>query len=71
MDVKNEWTDAGRDGRTRLARNKFSAVITNEDGEKFIFRVQLTASRISNETRVDPYSAERADHAYLHVDTSI
>ena len=43
--VGNEQADAGRDGRTRLARPK--SVREWEHGN-FIFPVQLTTSRIGN-----------------------
>ena len=44
--------DAGRDGRTCLAR----PILRREWGqrEKFIFPVQLTTSRIGNHTRLMP-----------------
>ena len=43
--------DAGRDGRSRLARpNNFSGA--NADRETFIFPVQLTTCRIGNLTRL-------------------
>ena len=50
LGVGNEQTDAGRDGRTRLERPKFSGA--NGDREMHIFPVQLTTSRIGNLTRL-------------------
>ena len=50
LSVKNERADAGRDGRTRLARP--SSQRANEDRENIIFPVQLTTSRIGNHARL-------------------
>ena len=46
--MENGQADAGRDGRTRLARPNHQA--QNGDREIFIFLVQLTTSRIGNHT---------------------
>ena len=49
--VENEQADAGRDGRTRLARETtFPGAIRDRD--IFIFLVQLTTSRIDNLSRL-------------------
>ena len=50
LGMENGRADAGRDGRTRLARP--SAQGANGDREKYIFPVQLTTSKIGNLTRL-------------------
>ena len=47
----DEQTDAGRDGRTRLARPN-SQARTDTDREIFIFPIHLTTSKIGNFTRL-------------------
>ena len=52
LNVENEQADAGRDGRTSLARRSNSQARTGGDRGMFIFPVQLTTtSRIDNHTR--------------------
>ena len=48
LSVENERTDAGWDGRTRLARPNFQA---RTGTEKNIFPVELNTSRNGNLTR--------------------
>ena len=63
LSVENEQADAGRDGRTRLARPNYQALTgAGKYSEIFIIPVQLTTSRIGNHTRLIHtwYSAESA-----------
>ena len=56
LSAENERADAGRDGRTCLAR-PISQARTRRGG-KLIFPVELTTSRIGSQPYpVDPYSA--------------
>ena len=48
--MENEQADAGRDGRTRLARPNSRAQTGTR--EIFLFLAQLTTSRIGNLTRL-------------------
>ena len=48
LSVENEWADAGRDGRTCLARPNSQA----RTGTFFFFTVQLTTRRIGNNNRL-------------------
>ena len=48
--VEDGQPDAGRDGRTRLARSNCKGA--NGDRETFIFPVELTRNRIGNLTRL-------------------
>ena len=59
MSLENEQAEAGRDGRTRLARPN-SQARTGIDREIFILHVQLTTSRIGNLTRL-------IHHALLYI----
>ena len=53
LEYGDEQADAGRDGRTRLARpNSKIKARTYGDRGIFIFPVQLTTSRIGNLTRL-------------------
>ena len=52
LSVENEQADAGRDGRTRLARPNSQARTGTAAGEKNIFPAQLNTSRIGNLTRL-------------------
>ena len=49
-EYEDEHADAGRDGRTRLAR--LNSQGANGNREKIIFPVQLTTSKIGNLTRL-------------------
>ena len=60
----DEQADAGRDCRTRLARPNSQA--RTGTGEKNIYPVQVTTSRIGNLNRSMHFLAICDDHTYIH-----
>ena len=65
LSVENEQADAGRDGRTRLARPNSQA--RTGTGKYSFFPVQLTTSRIGNLTRlIYTLLYVMTIHTYMH-----
>ena len=64
LSVENERADAGRDGRTCLARPNSRA--RTGTGKYSFSPVQLTTRRIDKPCTVDAYSVTSDDHTYIH-----
>ena len=63
--MENERADAGRDGRTLSREKKFSGA--NESKGKNKFPSSTDHEQNWRPYPVDSYSAESADHTYVHI----
>ena len=64
LEYRDEWADAGRNCRTRLARPNFQARTGTRKYQFSLF--ELTTSRIGNLTRLILILAIWDDHTYIH-----